>query len=158
MNKPWNYRFCILFTITPYMLSSSCRHHRCLIYTHYQPLKVVCNWVYQNSNSNMIIISWLSKEAQYYLSFGDCEILVCFTKYRCLEITSGKMFYGRSQWLCNVRHMSASAQLLGLWVDIALGHGCLSLLYVVERADHLFRGVLPDVCVCVYVCLILCDL
>jgi len=85
-------KFCIMFTITSYMFLSYCHYHRYRIYTHCQPLEVVCPWIYENSNSNMIIISWLSQEAQYELSFGNCEILVCFAKYRCLEITSCKVF------------------------------------------------------------------
>jgi hypothetical protein len=44
---------------------------------------------------NVITISLLSKEMgmhdQYELSFGDYEVIVCFTTYRCLEIICGKL-------------------------------------------------------------------
>jgi hypothetical protein len=38
---------------------------------------------------------------------------------------------GRSQWPGGLRHGSAAARLLGLWVRIRRGHGCLSVVNVV---------------------------
>ena len=55
--------------------------------------------------------------------------------------------------------MSAFAQLLGLWVKIALGHGCLSLLYdVCFVGSNLWNELITcseesyQMCVCVCVC------
>ena len=36
-----------------------------------------------------------------------------------------------SQWPCGLRRESAAARLLGLWVRIPPGHGCLSIVSVV---------------------------
>jgi hypothetical protein len=47
------------------------------------------------------------------------------TKY-VTEVTDG-----RSQWPRSLRRGSATARLLGLWVRIPPGHGCLSVLSVV---------------------------
>jgi len=55
----------------------------------------------------------------------------------------------RSQWPRGLRRRSAAARLLRSWVRIPPGHGCLSVVSVVNwslrRADHPSRGVLPTV-------------
>ena len=58
---------------------------------------------------------------------------------------------GRSQWPRRLRRRPAPTRLLGLWVWIPSGHGCLSFVSVVccqrflRRADHSFGGIPPAV-------------
>ena len=62
--------------------------------------------------------------------------------------------------MCSARCRSEAAWLAGLWVQILLSNGCLSLVSIVccvgsrplRWAGHSFRGVLPNVCV--YLCVI----
>jgi hypothetical protein len=67
-------------------------------------------------------------------------------------ITESSQSDGRCRWLRGLRRGSAASGLLGLWVRIRRGHGCLSVAIVVccqvevpAAADHSSRGVLPSV-------------
>jgi hypothetical protein len=67
-------------------------------------------------------------------------------------------------WLITVVVRSASIRLLGLrvwipvglWIFVCCVCCVLSREWPLRRADHSFRGVLPDLCVCVCVCLYNC--
>ena len=72
--------------------------------------------------------------------------------------------FSRFQWLRDLRRRSEVARLLGLWVRISPGHGCVSVVFCVLSGRGLCVGpitrpgescgVSTCVCVCVCVCVI----
>ena len=68
------------------------------------------------------------------------------------------MLKGRTQWPRGLRRGSAAAPLLGLWVRIPRGHGCLPLVIVVCCQVEVYatgRSLVQrssTECVCVCVC------